>query len=174
MESGRLIGTYQGESTPFNTLINDPKSDSIIAIQRTGAMVAFKWSDGTLSKPYIKAPTGITLGTMNSEFNLISVVQGFRNLRVMNFPTMTDSRDFRDFEANPLRGLKWTQDSSRLIGWGVDGTIRFWDGTTGQEMLKLNAHEGEVMNITELSGGNKILSLGKDNLLKLWDATPVN
>ena len=92
----------------------------------------------------------------------------------MNFPTMTDSRDFRDFEVNPLRGLKWTQDSSRLIGWGLDGTIRFWDGTNGQEMLKLDAHGGQVMSVTELAEGRQILSLGKDNQLKLWDATPIN
>ena len=174
IESGKLIATFSGGLSPFNTLANLPKSDSFIAIQRTGAMVSLNWRDGILIKEYLKAPSEITLGNINSELNLMSVVKGFRNLQVMNFPAMSNSRDFRTFETNPLRGLKWTEDSTRLIGWGMDGTIRFWDGITGQELLKLNAHEGQVLSLTELPGGRKILSLGKDKQLKLWDATPLN
>ena len=91
-------------------------------------------------------------------------------LEVMNFPAMTNSLDFRNFETNPLRELKWTEDSTRLFGWGFDGSIFFWDARTGLELLKLNAHEGHVVGVVELLGGRKYLSLGKDNQLKLWDA----
>ena len=174
IESGRLIATHSGALSPFHTLANLPKSGSFIAAQRTGALVEISWRNGTLIKECLKAPSEITLSNINSEFNLMSVVKGFRNLQVMNFPGMSNTRDFRTFETNPLRGLKWTEDSTRLIGWGMDGTIRFWDGITGQELLKLNAHEGQVLSVTELPGGRKILSLGKDNQLKLWDATPIN
>jgi len=174
IETGKLIATYLGGLSLFNELANLPKTDSFIVSQGKGAIVALNWRDGTLIKEYLKDPSEITLGTINSELNLISVVKGLRTLKVMNFPAMTNARDFRNVEVNFLRGLKWTEDSTRLIGWGLDGTIRFWDGTTGQELLKLNAHEGMVVGVTELPGGRKILSLGKDNQLKLWDATPIN
>ncbi len=174
IESGKLIATYSGGLSPFSTMANLPKSDSFIVSQRTGAMVALNWQDGTLIKEYIKSPSEITLSAMSSDFNLISIVKGLSSLQVMNFPAMTNSRDFRNFEANLLRGFKWTKDSTRLFGWGMDGTIRFWDGTTGQELLKLNAHHGQVSGVIELPGGKKYLSLGKDKQLKLWDATPIN
>jgi WD40 repeat protein/tRNA A-37 threonylcarbamoyl transferase component Bud32 len=171
--SGKLIATYSGELSPFNTLVNQPKSGSFIASQRTGAMVGLNWQDGTLIREYIKAPSEIILSAINPDFNLISTVKGLSKLQVMNFSTMTDSSEFRSFEVNRLRGLRWSEDSTRLIGWGMDGTIRLWDGITGQELLKLNAHQGEILRVIELPGGRKYLSLGKDKQLKLWDATPI-
>lgn len=174
IKSGELIATHSGALSSFTTLENLPKSDSFISSQRTGALVEINWQDGTLIKEYIKAPSDITFTEMSPRFDEICLIKGLRNLQVMNFPTMSNARDFRTFETNPLRGLKWTEDSTRLFGWGMDGTIQFWDAITGQELLKLNAHEGQVLSVTELPGGRKILSLGKDNQLKLWDATPIN
>ena len=170
IESGELIATYQGALSSFNALQNRPKSNSFIASQTTGALVEISWQDGALIKEYIKAPSGIRLPELSPGFNEICVIKGLTTLELMNFPAMTYSPNFRSFEANPLRGLRWTEDSTRFFGWGLDGSIRFWDKTTGQELLKLNAHEGHVVGVVELQGGKKYLSLGKDNQLKLWDA----
>ena len=170
IESGELIATYQGALSSFNALQNRPKSNSFIASQTTGALVEISWQDGLLIKEYIKAPSGIRLPELSPGFNEICVIKGLTTLELMNFPAMTYSPNFRSFEANPLRGLRWTEDSTRFFGWGLDGSIRFWDKTTGQELLKLNAHEGHVVGVVELQGGKKYLSLGKDNQLKLWDA----
>ncbi|RLS22156.1 MAG: hypothetical protein DWH70_12430 [Planctomycetota bacterium] len=170
IESGELIATYQGALSSFNALQNRPKSNSFIASQTTGALVEISWQDGALIKEYIKAPSGIRLPELSPGFNEICIIKGLTTLELMNFPAMTYSPNFRSFEANPLRGLRWTEDSTRFFGWGLDGSIRFWDKTTGQELLKLNAHEGHVVGVVELQGGKKYLSLGKDNQLKLWDA----
>ena len=165
-----MIATYQGALSSFNALQNRPKSNSFIASQTTGALVEISWQDGALIKEYIKAPSGIRLPELSPGFNEICVIKGLTTLELMNFPAMNYSPNFRSFEANPLRGLRWTEDSTRFFGWGLDGSIRFWDKTTGQELLKLNAHEGHVVGVVELQGGKKYLSLGKDNQLKLWDA----
>ena len=170
IESGELIATHSGALSAFRTLENLPQSNSFIASQRTGALVEINWEDGALIKEYIKAPSEITLSNVSPGFNEICVIKGLTTLEVMNFPAMTNSLDFRNFETNPLRELKWTEDSTRLFGWGFDGSIFFWDARTGLELLKLNAHEGHVVGVVELLGGRKYLSLGKDNQLKLWDA----
>ena len=170
IESGELIATHSGALSAFNALQNLPKSNSFIASQTTGALVEINWQDGALIKEYIKAPSGIRFSDLSPGFNEICVIKGLTTLEVMNFPAMTYSPNFRSYEANPLRKLQWTRDSSRFFGWGLDGSIRFWDAKTGQELLKLNAHEGHVVGLAELQGGKKYLSLGKDNQLKLWDA----
>ena len=174
IESGELIATYQGALSSFTKLENLPKLNSFIASQSAGSLVEISWQDGTLIKEYIKAPSGIRFSELSPGFNEICVIKGLGTLEMMNFPAMTNFRDFRNFETGPTRGLKWTKDSTRLVGWGWDGTIRFWDGLTGQELLKLNAHERQVFSVIELPGGRKFLSLGGDNQLKLWDATPIN
>lgn len=175
IESGELIAIYQGALSSFTKLENLPKLNSFIASQRTGSLVEISWQDGTLIKEYIKAPSGIKFSELSPGFNEICVIKGLGTVEMMNFPAMTNFRDFRNFETSPIRGLNWTKDSTRLVGWGWgDGTIRFWDGLTGQELLKFNAHEKQVFSVIELPGGRKFLSLGGDNQLKLWDATPIN
>ena len=123
IESGELIATHSGALSAFRTLENLPQSNSFIASQRTGALVEINWEDGALIKEYIKAPSEITLSNVSPGFNEICVIKGLTTLEVMNFPAMTNSLDFRNFETNPLRELKWTEDSTRLFGWGFDGSI---------------------------------------------------
>lgn len=65
--------------------------------------------------------------------------------------------------------VAFTPDGARVVSAGGDGTIRQWDATTGQEIGKLDAHEGRVLAIAVNADATRFASAGEDKTIKLWD-----
>jgi hypothetical protein len=71
--------------------------------------------------------------------------------------------------ANEVTALAYSQDGSRLVSAGVDGSIKLWDPVTGYEMLSLDP--GEMTRDVALSGNGRLLaSAHGGGLVKLWGA----
>ncbi|KAK9480226.1 WD40-repeat-containing domain protein [Lipomyces japonicus] len=54
-----------------------------------------------------------------------------------------------------------------------DGTIKYWDLSSREEVASYQAHQGIVKGLTVTIDGN-LLSCGTDNVVKLWDVTSTN
>lgn len=54
-------------------------------------------------------------------------------------------------------------DGSRLISGGEDRTIRIWETETGREILNLHRTPRDVMNLTFLGIGDKIVGGNQSN-----------
>lgn len=68
-----------------------------------------------------------------------------------------------------------SQSLSRLMGrgWrpgGVDSTVKLWDVTTGQELLTLKGHAGNVTSVAFSPDGKRLATGSIDSTVKLWDA----
>lgn len=61
----------------------------------------------------------------------------------------------------------FSADENRLITSCKNGTIKFWDLQTGQEVLNINAHESLVEK-TILMRSNKFMLTATDKQVKLW------
>lgn len=62
-----------------------------------------------------------------------------------------------------------------LISGGKDGHIRFWHtGEGGREILALAAHKGSVYATAVDPSGTILASVGRDSLLKCWDANTLD
>lgn len=61
-------------------------------------------------------------------------------------------------------------DGTWLASASRDGTIKFWDPVSGQQVSSIEAHEGSVRALAVSRDGSYLASAGYDQLLKLWDA----
>jgi WD40 repeat protein len=64
--------------------------------------------------------------------------------------------------------VAFSPDGRTLVSGGQDGTIRFWDPATGQELAKLAAHKNCVNQLAFTPDGQTLASASCDHTIKLW------
>jgi len=70
---------------------------------------------------------------------------------------------------NEIRTITWRPDSSALISGSLDGTIKMWEVVDGKPIKSWDAHGGGVSAVAICNDGT-LVSTGKDNQVKVWDA----
>src|SRR5438067_8387989 len=60
-------------------------------------------------------------------------------------------------------------DGHTALSAGLNGMLKLWDLTTGQELRTLRGHAGWVSSVAFAPDGRTAVSGGGDNTLKLWD-----
>jgi U3 small nucleolar RNA-associated protein 12 len=76
------------------------------------------------------------------------------SIMVGMFELGRDERDWHNF---------WTA--------GKDGTVKYWDGDTWENILTLKGHHGEIWSMTQDSRGDWVASAGRDKSIRIWTRT---
>jgi WD40 repeat protein/serine/threonine protein kinase len=71
---------------------------------------------------------------------------------------------------NRLTSLAFSSVDKRLASGGDDGTVKVWDGRTGQELLTL-PHAQPVGSVAFSSNGKFLASGGRNGTVKIWDSS---
>jgi len=66
--------------------------------------------------------------------------------------------------------LAFSPDGSRLGSGSADGTIRIWEASSAEELVKLLGHTGEIASIDFSSDGTRLVSMSVSGSVRLWDA----
>jgi dipeptidyl aminopeptidase/acylaminoacyl peptidase len=66
----------------------------------------------------------------------------------------------------------FTPDGLRLATASFDQTVRIWDVSTGQEILKWN-EAALFLSIRFVSEGRRLIGATHDRKIRIWDATPL-
>ena len=69
-------------------------------------------------------------------------------------------------QSSPVRWLAFTPDSSRLVSWAEDRSVRIWSWHTAR--VAIRAHEKAVSRLLFAPQG-QLLSAGDDDAIRLWD-----
>ena len=67
-------------------------------------------------------------------------------------------------------GLSVSPDGSRFATSGSDGTATIWKMDTGDRLLSLRGHAGEVTGVAFSHDGSRLATTGADKTVRLWDA----
>jgi WD40 repeat protein len=72
----------------------------------------------------------------------------------------------------PSLSVAFSPDGRRLATGAEEDMVRIWDVQTGQELLKLRGHSGEVYTVafSPDADGRWVASGGEDSTVKIWDS----
>ena len=66
--------------------------------------------------------------------------------------------------------VAFSSDGRYLLTGQFDGTVRVWDGETGQPVGLLDTHKREIWGLVFSRDGRHLVSASSDGTVKLWDA----
>ena len=69
--------------------------------------------------------------------------------------------------------LEFSPNDKRLVTGLIDGTVKLWDVTSGQETLTLKGHTNAVTGLAFSPNGRRPLSASSDKTVRIWNATPL-
>lgn len=68
-----------------------------------------------------------------------------------------------------IRGLSWRPDSGAVVTASLDGTLKLWDMNESKLLRSWDAHGGGAAAVAVCNDGTMV-STGKDNKVRVWDA----
>ncbi len=80
-----------------------------------------------------------------------------------------NQRTFRGHKDH-VNAVVLSADGNHIVSGSFDGTVKVWDGRTGQETLTLAGHTSGVMAVALSVDGKRIVTGSKDRTVKVWDA----
>jgi WD40 repeat protein len=63
-----------------------------------------------------------------------------------------------------------TPDGQRIVTGSLDTTARVWDARTGQTLVALKGHTGQVTSVAVTPDGQRIVTGSLDTTARVWDA----
>ena len=64
-------------------------------------------------------------------------------------------------------------NSDHILSGSEDGNMKFWNLHKNKEIASVQAHGGGILSLDKLSGtSNRIISYGRDGIVKIWDVRP--
>jgi WD40 repeat protein len=74
-------------------------------------------------------------------------------------------------ESTGIYSISYSPDGQWLALGVQDGNVKIWEARTGQAMVLVGKHDGEVRGLTFRPDGQRLASASRDGTVKVWDVT---
>ncbi|KAK6487937.1 apoptotic protease-activating factor 1-like isoform X1 [Huso huso] len=138
-------------------------------------LTALGLENGTVK--VLEIPSGNTLCTLTGHTKTVLHCQftpDGQTLITCSEDTTVRVWDWKSLECKVLKGhserVKRFRllDSSRLLSWSFDGTVKVWDIVTGEMIQDFSCHQGAVLSCDVSPNGRTFSSASADKSAKIW------
>jgi sterol desaturase/sphingolipid hydroxylase (fatty acid hydroxylase superfamily)/tricorn protease-like protein len=124
---------------------------------------------GRTARSFRWAKRPVAIGALASILTVVFLFTGRRAETARPVPISVPCRTLIGHKGAVL-SVALTADGRRIVSGGADGTVRIWDGATGEGSTPLAGHTGPVRGVAIRPDGERIVSASDDCTVKVWDA----
>ncbi len=118
------------------------------------------------------APDGRTLAVAE-HYGVVTLCDGATGKPLRQFQaTATFDNPILALRGLSVSALAFSPDGRWLATGGADAGVRLWEVASGQELLRLPGHEGDVEDVAFGTDGRTLLSCGRDGQALVWSLRP--
>jgi WD40 repeat protein len=174
-QSGAELRTLKGLDERVDALVFSPDGSRLLGTDQGGRLKMWDVASGAELATTRLSDMFITHVRFSPDGKRLAVV-GYLSQFLTGEVRILDAASLRDIRS--LKGhtimvtdAAFSPDGERLATASDDGTVRIWDLTAGQEMLKLSGPR--VNSLRFVSGGRRLITASFDRTVRVWDATPL-
>jgi WD40 repeat protein len=174
--TGALFRTLREFDGSVSVLVFSPDGSRLLAAAWDEALKI--WDIATGREIAATKLTGVRIfcARFSPDGNRVAVVGNIRPLitgevRILDAETAREILSLKG-HATSVNDVAFSPDGHRLATCGWDETVRIWDLTAGQEILKL-VESDRVDSVRFVSDGRRLITATRDRRIRVWDATPL-
>jgi WD40 repeat protein/tRNA A-37 threonylcarbamoyl transferase component Bud32 len=177
VRAGVETRTIQGLSDDVQALTFNPDGTRLLSVDVSGNLTLWDFATGReVAATKLTGGLYVRKVRFSRDGKRVAVTGTIRplqtgDLRILDAET---AREVWSLKGHSLRveDADFTPDGLRLATASFDQTVRLWDLSTGQEILKWN-EAGHCLSIGFVSGGRRLIGAMSNGRIRVWDATPL-
>jgi WD40 repeat protein len=176
VRAGVETRAIQGLSDDVQALTFNPDGTRLLSVDVSGSIRIWDFATGrevaatTLPGLYVRKVRFRPDGKRLAVAGTIRPLQT-GDLRILDAETARELWCLKG-HAQRVDDADFTPDGLRLASASLDQTVRLWDLSTGQEILKWN-EPAPCLSIGFASGGRRLIGATGNRRIRVWDATPL-
>jgi len=174
--TGAEFRSLKGFDASVHALMFSPDGSRLFGVDRDGVLKIWAIESGREIAATKRTGIYINRIAFRPDGKRVAVVGNLSRLlagevRILDSKNLRDVWSLQGHTFN-VTAVVFSPDGQRLATASADRTIRVWDLTAGQEVLKLNGIM-DVRSLRFLSDGRRLISASTDRTIRVWDATPL-
>ena len=176
-ETNAVFRTLRGLDGRFGALVFSPDGSRLLGADEYGTLKIWDFATGRETAATKLTGVLIVCARFSADGKRLAIVGAHGQLltgevRILDAETAREVWSLKGHTLLP-RDVVFSPDGLRLATTsGADGTVRLWDLTAGQEILKLVDSIG-VDSVRFVSDGRRLIGATRDRRIRVWDATPL-